>query len=811
VLYYLSLGLLVESLTQKKNRFSLQQKIFFTISALFFLFYVCIAIFDSNCSSYNDKSWIEKYMFTIVTAYMFSSLALHCALVINKLKSNDIPRILTKQIKIFIQGIILPLWLSDFIQTIPLFISPLGHWINRSYGLATLSHVLLIYAILYSMRRIMGLRFLNLRQRVQAPINLNFIDNLKTILERLSHVTNQEQLDHITQGFFKETYNIPFNKVKLYIRDTRTADHTVTLTHPHYQVVSFVETFLTTQSEAVRNEIYNQKILIYDEITFNNFYEQLETRNIILHCLQYINADIFLPIYEKEHIVAYIVIECGARINTFYSEAEHDEMLLFSNYLGNIINLLKKQDLDILIAQEKNLSEELYRKHQEINQYKESIRSFLRSPQQKAIGIIFYKNRLFTFANQAAKEMVKINLNIQQGHAIARALKYVAQQVEEYKVPQTARASDCDGNTVILTGVPNLEGNNCIITISYPDISDVLKHHIDTLHDPSERDYLLYLETTKSGKLINQLIPGSGEQLLKFKIELLKLALSKRATLLTIPEQDLTETVDLLHRISLRETLHTINLKASCTNANVAITLFGINPLFDAGNHGSPLCERFSDTGTIFIKNIHHLDLETQKHLAELIHYGLYRPFKGEQKEHSNIRIICSTDRNLPMLVQEGRFSHELFNQLKESCLTMPPLTALSKDELGSLAEGFTEQALTSSTFKNLLTLTNKDKVRIANQRPSSLYELKKRVQHIIERKSQQHELQTETSFDPACQAYNTDPALAEIARLGKQALKNKDAMTLLWNTFHNQNQIATFLGVNRSSVNRRCKAYNLI
>jgi len=33
----------------------------------------------------------------------------------------------------------------------------------------------------------------------------------------------------------------------------------------------------------------------------------------------------------------------------------------------------------------------------------------------------------------------------------------------------------------------------------------------------------------------------------------------------------------------------------------------------------------------------------------------------------------------------------------------------------------------------------------------------------------------------------------------------------MLWNKFNNQNKIAAFLGVNRSSVNRRCREYNLL
>ncbi len=55
-----------------------------------------------------------------------------------------------------------------------------------------------------------------------------------------------------------------------------------------------------------------------------------------------------------------------------------------------------------------------------------------------------------------------------------------------------------------------------------------------------------------------------------------------------------------------------------------------------------------------------------------------------------------------------------------------------------------------------------------------------------------------------------TDPQLAEISRLGKSALKDPKTMHLLWNKFKNQNKIALFLGVNRSSINRRFKEYNI-
>ena len=80
---------------------------------------------------------------------------------------------------------------------------------------------------------------------------------------------------------------------------------------------------------------------------------------------------------------------------------------------------------------------------------------------------------------------------------------------------------------------------------------------------------------------------------------------------------------------------------------------------------------------------------------------------------------------------------------------------------------------------------------------------------HPLIKKSQKHSIYDEARFDPA---YNiTDPEIIEAARLGKHALRDPKIMTMLWSKFKNQNKIASLLGVNRSSVNRRCKEYNLL
>ncbi len=234
-----------------------------------------------------------------------------------------------------------------------------------------------------------------------------------------------------------------------------------------------------------------------------------------------------------------------------------------------------------------------------------------------------------------------------------------------------------------------------------------------------------------------------------------------------------------------------------------------MNPIFGlAKNNEKPLLSALDGVGTLFIKNIHLLDLESQEYLADFIHYGLYRIFKSDQKVSSNVRIICSSNQNLYNLAQEGKFSKALFAELKHTTVVMPCLLTLPDEELLDLAQGFSEQAIKTQTFEHLLALSEQDKNKLTINRPSSLNELKNKVQQILIKKSKQNDVYQETTFNPAYQV--TDPELAAAARLGKQALKDEKIMIMLWNKFKSQNKIATFLGVNRSSINRRCKKYSL-
>lgn len=809
ILQYQSFFTLLQNLINNHRYKNSAFRLFSIISYSLGLYFFFIAIYFFHVPS----APLELEMVTLSLYYLLPLLGPICFKIWQLIIKQKFPVILAYQLKIFVFFFLVPQIFLEFLSSKSiLYWLPGTHLLNKHL----VEEIIILSStasLFYVYRRIIGLRFLGIKNHIESKKKFDFINDFKEILEQLSYTTSPKELANITQIFFQAAFRVPLGRTRLYIRRTIEDISENDTTFPDIIITSNkVESFFATHAsfeDPVMSYLRKTKIFIKDEIEFSDYYTQDTTRSKILVFLENINADIFLPIYERQNISAYIIVENKSRPNQLYTSSERDEMLVFTSYVSNTINILKHGNLEYLLQQEKKLKETLYSKHQEINQYKESIRSFLRSSQERTIGVLFYKNRRFTYANQASEELLGINVNLTEGHPLAIQLKSLVKKVQEFKTAQAQVTIAQNGNKLVLSALPSLEPNMVLVMVYYPEISDIVKEQFDQLKDPSEWDYLLYLETTQSGRLINQLIPGKGEKLLNFKIKLLATALSKKATLINMQQDDLLPTVELLHHISLRQQLYTLKLTSPEKNNEIALKLFGINPIFqNSKNTHESLLEKLDGIGTLFIENIHFLSKETQNYLAEFISFGFFHKFKSDTKITSNIRIICSSPHNLQSLVSEGNFSKELFNELKEACFTFPSINELPNVEIAQLVQGFANQAVTSTTYKNLLELTDTDAKKVLQECPLSLQALKSRVHQLIVAKSNKHNIQDTTEFDPAYHV--SDPELAQAVRMGKKALKDPHTMAILWNKFKNQNKIATLLGVNRSSVNRRCQQYQL-
>ena len=805
VILYQSLALFIESFQPKTRMLQSLRYFFIPINASFFICFMYFLFFGAIKPSSFECTM--RYHATVY--YLAILMAFTLIYAIRTVQKGNLPKILKLQLKTCITYFLIPHIFLNMLQAISSF-SP-GIATNNPLA-ASLSALFLCLGLIYSIRKIVGLRFFNVHNHVHDPRNFNFVYDFKTILEDLGNAENIVEIKLLTQQFFNKAFHISNQHITFFLRsdESSTPSKETSLFLSNLTYLSVENFIIQEQNMAILKTTtllkYNT-IYIYDELAYDQFLEPTEQQNRIINFLDSINADIFLPFYQGNTIIAYVIVSKNARKN-LYTNIERDEMLVFASYTSKVIHLLQNKNLNELLKQRKDVMDELYAKHQEIMQYKESIRSFLKTNKERGIGIVFYRSKRLIFGNNYAELIIGTTSTSENNEPIIQTLRNMANSIETYKSAQTHIAKNALGHKIVIAGFPHYDHHGVIFTIYYPEVSDIITALIDHIKDPSDWDYLLYLETTQSGKLINDLIPGNGTILLNFKVELLKLALTKKAILLNIPEDDLFQTIELIHTISLRENLHTITLQNYVTNADISIMLFGTNPLFGSTTQ-QPLLEKLAKDGTLFIKNIHFLDKDSQNNLAQLIRYGFYTVFKSDRKIQSNVRIICSSSENLLSLVQNEQFSAELFAELHSATLLLPPLINLSTQELDVLVDSLNQQAITNQSTAHLLHFSHKERERITDQKPISLLELRQRVQHLLVTKSKKNNIHEETTIDTTYAI--ADPLLEEAAQLGKYALKDKKILTLLWNTFKNQNKIALFLGVNRSSVHRRCKYYDLI
>lgn len=95
--------------------------------------------------------------------------------------------------------------------------------------------------------------------------------------------------------------------------------------------------------------------------------------------------------------------------------------------------------------------------------------------------------------------------------------------------------------------------------------------------------------------------------------------------------------------------------------------------------------------GTLFFDEIAEMTMLQQMKLLRLIESDFYRCVGGDQEIKADVRIICSTQQDLALLCQAGKFREDLYYRINVLSLRLMPLKERSKDVL-PLAEMFLEQ-----------------------------------------------------------------------------------------------------------------------
>ena len=191
-----------------------------------------------------------------------------------KMHTKELPTIATYQLQYLI-GFLIPYL---FLETINSRNSYLGRPFSQLFSNVThlifpLATILSTCAIYFVSKKMIGLRFLNIKKNVESNEKFNFLSQFKDILEQLSYATALKELAHISQTFFQSAFGISLGRTRLYIRkeDSEKSDF------GYFDIAAIgekVERFIELQeNQPVLQGLKNSKIFIRDEIHFSYFYE----------------------------------------------------------------------------------------------------------------------------------------------------------------------------------------------------------------------------------------------------------------------------------------------------------------------------------------------------------------------------------------------------------------------------------------------------------------------------------------------------------------------------------------------------------
>ena len=81
-----------------------------------------------------------------------------------------------------------------------------------------------------------------------------------------------------------------------------------------------------------------------------------------------------------------------------------------------------------------------------------------------------------------------------------------------------------------------------------------------------------------------------------------------------------------------------------------------------------------ADNGTLHLDEIGDMILTSQAKMLRILEDGMVRRLGGRDSRHVDVRIIATSNQNLPELIRERRFREDLFYRLKAAFIYLPPL-----------------------------------------------------------------------------------------------------------------------------------------
>ncbi len=135
-----------------------------------------------------------------------------------------------------------------------------------------------------------------------------------------------------------------------------------------------------------------------------------------------------------------------------------------------------------------------------------------------------------------------------------------------------------------------------------------------------------------------------------------------------------------LNRSRSKHAFMALNI-AALSETIIESELFGHEKgAFSSATFSKPGKFELVNGGTLFLDEVAEIPLSIQPKLLRVLETGEFERVGGTKQLHTNIRLVCATNKNLEDAVKKGEFRDDLYYRLKGATVELPPLRERSDD-----------------------------------------------------------------------------------------------------------------------------------
>jgi DNA-binding NtrC family response regulator len=211
-----------------------------------------------------------------------------------------------------------------------------------------------------------------------------------------------------------------------------------------------------------------------------------------------------------------------------------------------------------------------------------------------------------------------------------------------------------------------------------------------------------------------------------------------------------------------------------------------------------------AENGTLFLDEVGSLGLDQQAKLLRVLESNEYERVGENQTRIANCRIICASNANFDVLIEQGKFRTDLYFRINPIELTVPPLRE-RKEDIQPLTEHFA-QLHTMKYQMPIPTFSEGAKQALDNYHwPGNVRELSHFIARAVLMSEQERLEVSDFSFKNP-----TSQSTAPISLMTLEDAERKLLKMAMAQSDNNVEEAALLLGISKSAIYRRLDKFNI-